>query len=142
MTQDELQNIITKLESQIAKDNATFGIFQYGGDSDESYIQADKNGLNLFALELLKAAHNAGKTSNSKEEGIIPISFQENWFDEKSETIIHYVEIVKERNIRIGRKGDKESIAEKLLPYGCLIGLALIIVAFFVGLWTLVKWIF
>lgn len=56
MEKDELQQIIDRLEATHSKDDAYFGIFEYGGDPDESFIKANKQGLGLFAAELLKAA--------------------------------------------------------------------------------------
>jgi hypothetical protein len=142
LTQDELQNIINELEEHVSKDNATFGIFQYGGNSDESYIQADKEGLKLFALELLKAAGKTDEIINDKVKNIIPFPLQESWIDEKSDTVIQYVEPINKRPLSIDRKRYKSSIVNKLMPYGCSVGLLIILIAIILGLWTLIKWIF
>lgn len=56
MDKTELQKIIDTLEKNQSTEDAYFGIFQYGGAPDESYIKANKEGLELFSLELLKAA--------------------------------------------------------------------------------------
>lgn len=142
MTQDELQKIIEQLEGQISKGNATFGIFQYGGGSDENYIQANKEGLQLFALELLKVSDKANETLDDKEEDIIPIVFEESWIDEQSDTMIQYVQPVSKRSTAKDESKYKETIVGKLLPYGCLAGLIIIIIAVIIGLQTLIKWIF
>ena len=142
MIQNELQRIIDQLESEISKDKATFGIFQYGGGSDESCIQADKEGLKLFALELLKASNKTDEILSDNEKNIIPITFQENWIDEKSDTVIQYVKPVEQRQIGKDDKKYKESILDKLLPYGCYAGLIIIVISIIVGLWTLIKWVF
>ena len=142
MTQDELQKIIDQLEEQTSKDKATFGIFQYGGGSDESFIQADKEGLKLFALGLLKAASKTNEIIADKEKNIIPIPFEESWINEQSDTAIQYIEPVDKRLDSKEVKKYKETIAAKLLPYGCIVGLLIIVIAFIVGLVTLIRWVF
>ena len=142
MTQSELNKVINELEGQVSKDKATFGIFKYGGDSDESYIQADKEGLKLFALELLKAANKSSDILIDKGKNIVPIPFQENWIDEQSDTVIQYIEPVAERPKSIEEKKYKETIVDKLVPFGCYAILIILAVALLTGLWTLIKLIF
>lgn len=142
MTQNELENIIKELETKVSKDSATFGIFQYGGGSDESFIKADKAGLILFSLELLKAAQKSIETLSDNEKNIIPIEFEEDWISEQSDSVIQYVETVKERQPGRPHATHKDTIADKLLPIGCIAVLALLIFALLVGLWTLAKWTF
>ena len=67
MNKEELQNIIDKLESENRKEKAYFGIFEYGSGPDESYIKADKQGLELFALEILKAARDSEELLNNNK---------------------------------------------------------------------------
>jgi len=141
LTQDELQKIIDQLERQTSKDNATFGIFQYGGGSDESCIKADKEGLKLFALELLKASSKTNEIINDKGKNIIPIIFQENWIDDQSDTVIQYVKPVERRQIKDEKKY-KETIIDKVLPYGCYAAFIILAIAIIVGFWTLIKWVF
>jgi hypothetical protein len=142
LTQNELQNIIDQLEQDVSKDNATFGIFQYGGGSDESYIKADKEGLKLFAIYLLKAASNADYIISHKEKNIDTVPFQESWINEQSDTVIQYIEPVNKRPVNVEGKKYKERFVEKLLPYGCFLGLAILLIAIVIGLWTIVKWVF
>jgi len=141
MTQDELQQIIDKLESQVSKYNASFGIFQHGGGSDESYIKANKEGLVLYALELLKAVNKTGEASGHGQNNI-PLSFEEPWLDEQSDTVVQYIEPVANRSIGIDTKGRKGSVLVKFLSCGCFTVIVLLIVSAFVGLWTLIKWVF
>lgn len=142
MTQEELENIIKGLETSVSKETSTFGIFQYGGGADESFIKADKAGLILFSIELLKAAQKSNEPLSDIDKSIIPIEFEEEWINEKSDTVIQYIEPVKERQSRTPQATHKDTIADKLLPIGCIAVLALLIFALFVGLWTLAKWIF
>lgn len=142
MTQEKLQKIIEELEVEVAKDKATFGIFQYGGGSDESFIKADKGGLMLFALEILKAANKYDITLNDKNKNIIPIKFKESWFSDQSDTVVQYIEPVNERLPNEKPVNHKDTIFDKLLPFGCYAVLIFLVATLLVGLWTLVKWIF
>lgn len=40
----------------VSKETALFEIYQYGGGPDESFVKADEAGLQLFAIEPLKAS--------------------------------------------------------------------------------------
>ncbi|NTS44037.1 hypothetical protein HRG84_24370 [Flavisolibacter sp. BT320] len=142
MIQDELQNIIEELEAKVSKDKATFGIFQYGGGADESFIKADKEGLKLFALALLHAAQKSADTINNKEKNVITLEFEENWISEQSDTVIHYVEPVAQTQPSEEREKHKDTFIDKLLPVGCYTVLIILLGALLVGLWTLAKWIF
>jgi len=42
MTTEELQNIIEKLENEEYENLAQFGIFEFGGGPNESYIKANR----------------------------------------------------------------------------------------------------
>jgi hypothetical protein len=69
LTKEELQKIIELFDEEDLKRQGIFGISQYGSGSDESYIRANKEGLELFALALLKAATNTepGFTGTDKK---------------------------------------------------------------------------
>jgi hypothetical protein len=141
LTPGELQNIIARLEEAASKDKATFGIFQYGGGPDESYIKANKEGLMLYAIELLKAANSAEDIINDKEKSIIPLPFEEGWIDDRSSTIIETVEPVSGRDEPKIEKHPEE-FGDKVVSAGCIVGIALILACIAIGFWTLAKWIF
>jgi hypothetical protein len=142
LTQEQLQNIIDELEGLVSKDKATFGIFQYGGSTDESFIQANKDGLKLFALELLKAATNTSKIIGNEEKNVIPLAFEENWINKQSDTLIRFIEFVDERPASVPHIPYREGIIDKLIPIGCIVGSAVLFIASLIGLWTLYKWFF
>jgi hypothetical protein len=68
MTKEELQEIIGRFNEEELKQLGLFGIFQYGGGSDESFIRANKEGLELFTLQLLKSARDIETNSRRQEE--------------------------------------------------------------------------
>ena len=141
MTKEELLNIIKTLEEKTSKENATFGIF-HGHESVESLIRANKDGLQLFAIELLRAANETDDILKDPEKNIIPISSEADWINDESQTIIQYVHPIE--NIPLAKEDyiRKEGFFEKFIPLGCLAVLIIIVVALIVGLWTLIKWIF
>ena len=71
-TKEDLQNIIDQFDEEELKRQGIFGISQYGGGSDESFIRANKEGLELFALELLKSARDTEATLADANKKIIP----------------------------------------------------------------------
>ena len=51
-----IEAIIGELESVASKEKGYFSMWQYGGGPDESFIKANRDGLRLYAIELLKAS--------------------------------------------------------------------------------------
>ena len=142
LTKEELQNIIDQFDEEELKQQGIFGILQYGGGSDESFIRANKEGLELFALELLKSARDAEATLINTERKTIPFDYDENWIDENSNTFIQYVETVSDKqNIKSTSK-HKTTFADRLMPYGCGFAVIILSIALIVGLVTLFKWLF
>jgi hypothetical protein len=92
LKKEELQKIIDQFNEDELKRKGVFGISQYGGGSDESFIRANKEGLELFALELLKSARDTENLLSDPEQNIIPFNYYEDWVDENSDTFIQYVE--------------------------------------------------
>ena len=141
MTTEELQNLIDKFEEEDLKQKGVFGIFQYGGGSDESFIKANKEGLELFALQLLKASKETGRILADKEKNIITLDFDENWIHQDSNTFLQYIEPTAEKQINYPKEEYKTTFADKIMPYGCGLILIIIVISILVGLWTMFKWI-
>lgn len=95
MTKEELQKIIEQFDEEELKRQGIFSILQYGGGSDESFIKANKEGLEMFALELLKSSRDAESIITDKEKNIIPLNYDESWIDEFGDTFIQYIEPIK-----------------------------------------------
>ncbi|MBB6005013.1 hypothetical protein [Arcicella rosea] len=142
MTEEELQNIINKFDETELKKQAIWGIFQYGGGSDESFIKANKEGLELFALELLKASLESNKIIENNKNKIIHLDYYENWIYENADTYLQYIELVKEKQTLKPKVEYKTTISDKLLTSLLKIILVILIVALFIGLRTMFSWIF
>ncbi len=142
MTEEELQNIINKFDETELEKQAIWGIFQYGGGSDESFIKANKEGLELFALELLKASLESNKIIENNKNKIIHLDYYENWIYENADTYLQYIELVKEKQTLKPKVEYKTTISDKLLTSLLKIILVILIVALFIGLRTMFSWIF
>ena len=142
MTKEELQKIIELFDEEDLKRQGIFGISQYGGGSDESFIRANKEGLELFALELLKSARDTEATLADTEKKVIPFDYDENWIDESSDTFIQYVEPIADKQKLNPNKEHKTTFADRLMPYGCGFVAIVLVIVIIVGLVTLFKWVF
>ncbi|MDR6967851.1 hypothetical protein J2X31_001865 [Flavobacterium arsenatis] len=137
MTKEELQKIIDQFHEEVLREEAIFGIFQYGGASDESHVKANKEGIELFALKLLKASRDLDDNSTLS----IPFD-DENWLDENSDTFIHYIQFTTEKKKAKTEDSYKETFVDKLIPFGCLSIVVAILLTTIIGFLTIFKWIF
>ncbi|UYW01804.1 hypothetical protein K5I29_02445 [Flavobacterium agricola] len=142
LTKEELQNIIDQFDEEKLKKLGIFGISQYGGGSDESFLRANKEGLELFAIQLLKSARDTEDILSDKEKNIIPLDYNEDWIDENSDTFIQYIEPITDKQKLKDKNDYKTTFADKLIPYGCGLILIILAIATIVGLVTICNWIF
>ncbi len=140
MNKDELQKIIDQLESVNLKDEAYFGIFQYGGEQDESYIKANKQGLELFAINILKAARDSQDIINDTKKSIIPLDYQEEWID--GDTLAQYIEPIPETRKQIKTEPHQATWQDKYFAHGCFAVGIIVFVLMIIGLITIFTWIF
>ncbi len=142
LTKEELQKIIDQFDEDELKQQGIFGISQYGGGSDESFVRANKEGLELFALQLLKSARDSEAILSDTEKNIIPFDYDENWVDENSDTFVQYIEPIADKQKLKPKSEYKSTFADKLIPYGCGLLLFILAIAVIVGLITLYNWLF
>ena len=142
MTKEQLQEIIARFDEEELKRQAVFGIAQYGGGADESFIRANKEGFELFALELLKSARDTESVLADPRKTIIPFNYEENWIDGNSDTFIQYVEPIADKQKLQPRAERKSTFAERLVPYGCGLIVIIFVVSAIIGLLTLFKLLF
>jgi len=140
MKQEELDELINKLERSSSPTDAYFAIYQYGGGPDESYVKANKEGLELFAAQLLKASRDYDKIIVDKEKNIIPLNYTEQWID--GDIFIQYVEPTTEKGKLVKEEKYKETFVDKLVPIGCFTILILLLISTIVGLVSIFKFIF
>ena len=141
MTTQELQDLISKLEPEVSKDTALFEVYQYGGGPDESFVKANKEGLQLFALELLKASLKVEETIRDPAKNTIHIEHEEMLAN--GDIGIHYIQPTLEvRQTSPSRPPYKETWKDTLTKGGCISIAIVLIVATIVGLIAILKWLF
>jgi hypothetical protein len=140
MHAEDYDKLIEQLRSTINTEEATFGIFQYGGGTDECCIKANKEGLQLYALELLMAAQKTEEGFEDPEKQIIPISYQENWIDGDSDVLLQYIDPAQKR-AGTAIVEQKSTLHDKLVSGGCFLLFVFIVLSVLVGAVNIIKWI-
>ncbi|MDA9057479.1 hypothetical protein N9K49_06515 [Flavobacteriaceae bacterium] len=139
MTDKEIGKIINKLRTEKNYDEAYIGFFQYGGGPDESYIKANRQGLELHAAELLAAAletETEFETGKQKTFGL-----DQDLLDDNSEFGFNYVELKKEIRNEIKPYSEyKETWKDKVFKTGCvIIGISLVVLLL-IGIVATITW--
>jgi len=142
LTNEELQKSIDYINEQDLKGLATFGIFAIGDNWDEIAIKANKEGLQLFALQLLKASQQTKNVLLDKDIDTIPLDSNAEWINPESDIKIFYVEQVDKTYKEEKADNRKETFTDKSMKYGCVAIFILLVIAMLVGLWTLGKLLF
>ncbi|NLT49611.1 MAG: hypothetical protein GXX85_01685 [Ignavibacteria bacterium] len=142
MNKEELTKIIDQIEDKSKSKDTTFGIFVYGGGEDESYIKANKQGLELFAVNLLKAACEIDEKSGLSENLKIPLDYEADWIDKESSIFLQYVELSEKKPEYVKNENDKDNWKERALRFGCLAGLFIIVSVFILGMVSFFKILF
>ncbi len=142
MNKDDLLKIIEEIESKSSAEKATFGIFVYGGGEDESYIKANKQGLELYAANLLKAAREIDENSSLSENQKIPLNYEADWIDKESSIYLQYIELSEKKPEYVKKENDNDEWKEKALRFGCLAGLFILISIFILGMISFYKLLF
>lgn len=141
MKKEELNKIIESLESSNSIDDAYLALYQYGGGPDESFAKANKEGLELLAVQLLKASRDFEEIVADDEKNVIPLDYEEDWID--GDIFIQYVEPVDKKGKQIREEeSHKETFFDRLVPFGCIGGIILIVISAIIGLISIFKWIF
>jgi len=141
MTDEKLKEFITELEKRNEKEKAFFGFHQYGGGPDESCIKANRKGLELYAVELLKAGIES-ENLEYNENKVQSIGLDTEWTDENGEFFFDYVELTKkEKELNEKFPEYKDTWKDKVFKVGC-IGIGILLVGLIlVGLITVITWI-
>lgn len=142
MTEEELKKIITQLKSRNEKNKAHFGFYQYGGGPDESYIKANKQGLELFAVELLRAGIES-KNREFANNKVETIGLDLDWIHQDGDFLIDYIEITNKDRDSTNKAfpTNKESWKEKILKVGCIVIGIVVIGLIVIGFISVLSWI-
>ncbi|MES2863828.1 MAG: hypothetical protein V4666_06900 [Bacteroidota bacterium] len=139
MKKEELNKLIDKIESENPSKKAFFGLHSsdYG---ESSYIKANKYGLELFARELLIASSKSEEVLNESKNNIIEFSLNEKWLT--SDIWINHIELKKEDRIDpiINEEIPKITWKDRFILVGCFFTIAILIIIFIVGLFSVFNW--
>lgn len=141
MKEEYLNKIIEVLEKNSSEDDAYFE-YTYDEETDENYlIKSNKEGIKMFALELLKVANNFNefKQDDNKLQSIKLDA--KDWFigDEVMPTFIEPLFI--NRNEVVKPKHDQHSWKDNLIGFGIMAFLTLCVVSAIIGFITLIGMI-
>lgn len=140
MTDKEIGELINELRSKKNYDEAYIGFFQYGGGPDESFIKANRQGLELHAAELLAAALETETEFEIGKEKTYGLD--QDLHDDDSEFGFSYVELKKEKRNDIKPYSEyKETWKDKTFKIGCIAIGILLVVLLIIGFITAVTWI-
>ena len=120
MDNQKIQELINQFDSEKLKENAYFGIFD---EAEYSYIKANKEGLLLYAMNLIVASEKIEKISNPNSIqktitfGVNEEWEKERWIDEESTVAIHYIEKFEGKRKEV-IESTKSNFFEKLIPVG------------------------
>lgn len=142
MTKEDLQKIIEQFDEEELKQQGVFGLAYYQDDPYESFIRANKEGLELFALELLKSARDFEGMLVDKTKRGIPFGADENWMDQNSEIFIQFVEPITDKQPLKQKVDHKLTFKDRIGLFGCGLIALLLIISLLVGLVVVLKWIF
>ena len=140
MTDKEIGELINELRSKKNYHEAYIGFFQYGGGPDESFIKANRQGLELHAAELLAAALETETEFEIGKEKTYGLD--QDLLDDDSEFGFSYVELKKEKRNDIKPYSVyKETWKDKAFKIGCIAIGILLVVLLIIGFITAVTWI-
>lgn len=142
MTNEELQSIIEQFDETKLKQQGIFGVYQFGGGPDESYIRANKEGLELFALELLKAATGKNVRLSNELKNIVDFCIDEEWIDENCDTLLYYVELTPDKQKPKPKINHQGTLGNRFAVFGCILTVIVLVIASIMGLGTILDWLF
>jgi hypothetical protein len=142
VTDKEIENIISELKQNNKKEESIFGFYHQDGDEHNTSIRANKQGLKLFAVELLKASVET-ENRNFENGEIEYLEIDIDWTDSNADFYFNSLELTKKIKTEKDEAFPKyeESWKDKL--YGKLIFAIIItlIIMLIIGIITTINWI-
>ena len=145
MQNEEILRIIDDLQARNSYVDAVIGFHQYGGGPDESFIKANRQGLELFAAELLKAALETEKSAVQDQPAIYHLEMEE-WTARKTEYHFGYIELQKAKRDDIFPSEDfiqnrQSRLSGTLTGFGCVLLILILGICCFIGILSVLRWI-
>jgi hypothetical protein len=140
-----VKKFLDSLDKEALETDAYFGIRQYGGGADESFIYANKDGLLRYSISLLEGYLQVDEVIERSDESIIsfPNSDEADWLDVYGNTLVDYIQLTtKKKSELLKTNGSVESNwKDEILRYlmaGIIIG---VLVLAIIGFIALISWI-
>lgn len=114
---------------EFEEDDDLISIAEYGGGSDESFIQGNKNALRLFALDILRKT-----CAIETETGILGC------FDPQSTVSLDYVSVV-DHSVNTSKRS-RVTFRDRIIGIIIFAVLFLFLLSAFVGFMTMIRSIF
>ncbi|NOQ75559.1 MAG: hypothetical protein GQ574_26350 [Crocinitomix sp.] len=138
MEKEELNRIIALLESSNSTEDAYLAIYA-DHDPYDGYAKANKEGLELFAAQLLKASIDCDKDLTDEKPNIIKLEY-EKWM--AGELFIVAIEQVDKNKIETKQVSDENTFLGNVFGVGCLGIVIFGFISAIVGAVSIFKWIF
>ncbi len=135
MKEEDLNKVIQILEQNSSEEDAYFE-FYFEDLPDFETIQANKDGLIVYAISLLKATKQFELRNLQREEGDIDnlIKFEIGaWYANESDSLPYIKPIFQKRNEIVKPQIYKATWKETIYESGCVLGLIILIIVIVVG---------
>lgn len=141
MKKEELEDLGSKIESEAAKDSALFEFHYHDGYEDAIYIKANRDGLLLFAMELLKVSATISQSGSEPVEKTI--SFDDSGMMEYSQVSILYIEpTLQKKQKTIKALTHKKTWKDSFAQIGCIGVVIIFALSAIVGFISILRWLF
>ena len=142
MTNTEIQELIARLEKNISEEASIFKILQYADEPEKSFIKANRQGILLFANQLLRAARDAEDETSSSSENIIVIDFDAERVGKPSLKFSESIPSITNPTKDDNHTNYRAFFSHKLFQGGCVVVMIILFIAVLIGIWTIGRWIF
>ncbi|MCF6131765.1 hypothetical protein [Flavobacterium wongokense] len=136
MQKEELDNIIKALEDRNSNSEPGLGFYYLGNDRDETYAKGNRAGLELFAVELLKASSRIDQMESGEIETLF-VNVNKDWIE--NHIPLCYIEpVVNFERVEVDEH--TTDWKDTVLKYGCFAIILLALFAFIIGMGTIIGW--
>ena len=142
MNNQELNNVIQNIKKNYVAKTAYIGFFYSEHDEFECFIKANKEGLMLFAKELIVASLEIDKRGFKEERELFYLS--KDWMSNRSDINFSSIELHKKSNSEIQPAIVQHKQTWKDTLTGYLFGgvLIFILISILIGTVTIIGWVF
>ncbi|MFD2919183.1 hypothetical protein ACFS6H_05615 [Terrimonas rubra] len=141
MTNNHTAHFIQQFNEEELKEKATFAILPLDTRMEDCYIKANREGLELFAIQLLKASRKIDDSIQDGPESIIILNHDEPWIEDNSQISLQYIQPVFEKEKLPVTENKKPNIVDKIMPVGCIVLFIFLVIATITGIVTIFRWL-